>query len=238
MEDSGSVFPDTSWGVVCAVRLRDPSERRAGLETLCRRYGGPIQHFLRAAFRLGLEEARDLTQDFFLWLLEGDVLARYAPELGSFRAYLRGLLRNYGRNAMRAERRQKRGGGARALPLEAAAGAGGPDPDLEEAERAFDRAWVLDLTGRAIERLRVACARANDPRQALRWAVFEAYDLAPEEARPTYAALAERHGIGEKDVSNHLQAMRERLRREVRAELADTVASPRDLEEEWRAFLG
>lgn len=230
-----AAFPETTWGVVCAFRPRDAAERRAGMETLCRRYWAPIHRFVQAALALPPgDDAGDLTQDFFVWLLEGDVLARFVPERGSFRAYLKGLLRNYARNAVRAARREKRGGGARPVPLDDLP-QDPADPRWVEAERAFDRAWVEEVTARALERVR---ASLEGGKHAVRWALFQAYDLADRDARPSYAELAARHGLKEKDVSNHLQAARERLRREARLELGDTVASPEDLEDEWRALVG
>lgn len=223
-------FPETTWGLLCSFRPAGPEERKAGLETLCRRYWEPIRRFVAAAWSLDDHDARDLTQDFFVWLMEGEVLARFAPERGSFRAYLKGLLRNYERNAARAARRKKRGGDARAVPLDAAL----PDEKLEEAERAFDRAFALAVTARAIERVE----RSLQGKHRVRWELFQAFDLGDPGTRPSYAELAARHGIKEKDVGNHLQAAREQLRKEVILELSDTVASSDDLDEELRAVTG
>lgn len=223
-------FPETTWGLLCSFRPGGPDERRAGLETLCKRYWEPIRRFVGAAWSLGDDDASDLTQDFFVWLMEGEVLARFAPERGSFRAWLKGVLRNYERNHSRAARRQKRGGGARAVPLDAAL----PDARLNEAEQAFDRAFSLAVTTRAIQRVE----RSLQGKHRVRWELFQAFDLADPEARPSYAELAARHGIKEKDVGNHLQAAREQLRKEVLLELSDTVASSDDLDQELRAVTG
>jgi RNA polymerase sigma-70 factor (ECF subfamily) len=223
-------FPETTWGMLCGIRAQGAAERRSGMEKLCLRYRAPIARYARAAWARGDADAEDLTQEFFLWLLGSDALARFAPELGSFRAYLKGVLRNFGRNRAKAERAQKRGGKHATVSL--------IDDDVADdraadAEAAFDRAWAAEVMSRAVERTR---ARLGDAR-AEQWEIFESYDLTSG-AKPTYAELAARLGLKESDVRNALFAVREKVRAEVRAELCDTVATPRDLEAEWRSVVG
>jgi RNA polymerase sigma factor (sigma-70 family) len=234
-------FPETTWGMVS--RIKDPQrvEWRTGIETLCKRYWNPIRSYARAAWatQKNDDDANDLTQEFFLWLIEGgEALAKFDPSLGSFRNYLKGLLRNFGRNAAQAERRLKRGGGRKRLTMSEAGDApevAQDDARLAAAEQAFDEAWKKEVLARAVEKLR---ERHATGRHATKWQVFELYDLAAAEGRPTYAELAKRFGLKEKDINNHLYAMREKLRTEIRAELADTVATPRALEEEWGRIVG
>lgn len=98
-------FPNTTWGMVaCVQKPITSAERRTGMETLCRRYWAPICSYARTAWARTDEDALDLTQDFFTWLLETDVLARFEPDRGSFRHYMKGLLRNFSRNAAHAAR--------------------------------------------------------------------------------------------------------------------------------------
>jgi RNA polymerase sigma factor (sigma-70 family) len=231
-------FPETTWGMIAGIK--DPRARagwRAGIETLCRRYWTPICSYARAAWASNDDDARDLTQEFFVWLIEQPaVLEKFEPTRGSFRLYVKGLLRNFGRNADHAARRKKRGGDRKRVPLDQAPEPAQPDEALAAAERAFDEAFVRAVTERALERLR-AHFGAND-RGRVRLAVFEAYDLASPDGRPTHAAIAAKLAIKEKDVQHHLYAARDRMRDEIRAELADTVSSQRDLESEWQRFVG
>ncbi len=229
-------FPNTTWGMVLSVQKPVTSaERREGMEKLCRRYWEPIFSYARAAWAPTEEDARDLTQDFFTWLLETDVLVRFEPARGSFRHYMKGLLRNFSRNAAQAARALKRGGGKVIVPLDEALAPALADGRRAEAEAAFDRAWVAEVMKRAVERARENLATGKRAKQ---WRVFEEYDLVAEKDRPTYAALGERHGLKESDVRNALYAIREKVRDEVRAELRDTVSDPRDLEDEWRRVVG
>jgi RNA polymerase sigma factor (sigma-70 family) len=235
------MFPVTTFGLVSRLRASSAvKERRNTLETLCQRYWAPVSVYAKAAFGANDHDAQDFAQEFFAWLLDAEVLQRYTPDRGSFRSYLKGLLRNFERNRARAGRRTKRGGGLRPLSLD--------DPSNREGERdvadprdsnpglEFDRAWIGAVMSRALARLRDSSAA--DPRRALRWRVFEAYDLVSENDRPTYAALASRFDLGASQVRHALVSAREALREAVRTELSDTVADPRALEEEWSALLG
>src|SRR5436309_796860 len=88
-------FPKTIGDMV--ARARDPSAevRRLGFEELGRQYWKPIYRYARVAWAKSNEDAKDLTQAFFLWLMEGDALDRYLPGRGSFRSFLKALLRHF-----------------------------------------------------------------------------------------------------------------------------------------------
>jgi prolyl-tRNA editing enzyme YbaK/EbsC (Cys-tRNA(Pro) deacylase) len=57
-------------------------------------------------------------------------------------------------------------------------------------------------------------------------------------ARPTGAELAARLGLSPAEVEKSLYLVREDLRRELRAALAETAGDDRELEDEWRRLLG
>mgnify|MGYP003670904311 CR=1 FL=1 len=227
-------FPRTTWGVVAQVG--DTGDvRQAGLETLCHRYWKPVYCYVRSAWRSSNADAKDLTQGFFVWLVQVNVLQRYDPSQGRFRHYLKGLLRNYVRSQQSAAKRIKRGGGTRHVGLddeELALADQIPDTKSESPEQAFDRHWVEGLMERALHRARTYYAAAG---LELRVQIYEAYELA--EGEPTYAGVAGALGVKPGDVRNHLHHMRERIRIELRAELRDTVQSGGDLEQEWRELF-
>jgi len=104
----GDRFPETG-GDIRSLLGQDPSR----LELLCRRYWKPVYAYVRIAWSKGNEDAKDLTQAFFLWLMEGETLARYDAEKGGFRAYLKTLLKRFVGHEERALQRLKRGGDAR-----------------------------------------------------------------------------------------------------------------------------
>jgi len=231
--DLGGAFPPTTWGLVARIR-NDASQRQEGLEALCQRYWKPIHSYAQRAWRRGNEDSKDLTQAFFLWLIEGEVLGNYEPGRGSFRHYLKGLLRGFMRNRDAYLTRLKRGGGQRHLVLDGVT-IDPVDARTESPEEAFDRAWVEALLERATEAVKTALCEGG---HETRWRAFELYELGSPGSSPTYASVAEELGIKPSDVSNHLYAVRERLRSELRAQLRDTVGSQAQLEEEWRELFG
>jgi RNA polymerase sigma factor (sigma-70 family) len=230
-------FPETAWDVVARAQNPSAEVRRAGFEELSRRYWKPIYHFIRVAWAKPNEDAKDLVQAFFLWLLESGALGRYAPERASFRAFLKGVLRHFFQNKEEALHRLKRGGGIRFLHLDE--GFSGlesilPDPLGTDPEKAFDRIWRDHLLARALEQVK---ERARAKSQPLKFRVFEMYYLSPEPDRPTYSDVARKIGIKESEVLHFLSDLREEVRLEIRQELANVTRSSEELEEEWNAFF-
>lgn len=226
-------FPETRGDFL--ARVRDPSAevRRAGLEELARRYWKPIYSYFRLGWAKTNEDAKDLTQAFLAWLLEGDALRRYDAEKASFRTYLKTLLKRFAQHQEEARRRQKRGGGRNPAPFDVEALDRLPSGD--DPETCFDREWLRALTERAVGAVR----RQFEARgRAVAFRAFEEYDLVNPACRPTYAEVAERLGLKESDVRNHLFAVREEVRAALRRELADLARDDAELEEEWKALLG
>lgn len=227
-------FPETTAGF--SALLGDPS--RGGLETLCRRYWKPVYSFIRVSWAKSNEDAKDLTQEFFVRLLEGTALARFEPARGSFRAYLKTLLQRFVGHEEDARRALKRGGGVRVLSFDGTA----PlleeltsDPRAADPGKIFEKVWAIELVNHAIGRVR---GRYESSGRPLPFRVYEEYAFAAPEGRPTYGALAARHGIGEREVETHLSAVRDLIRVEIRAELAELTATERDLEVEWHELFG
>jgi RNA polymerase sigma-70 factor (ECF subfamily) len=221
-------------------RACDPSApiRQEGLNDLCRRYWKPVYYHLRLGWAKSNDNAKDLAQAFFLWLVESGALARYDPQRASFRTFLKTLLRHFVQNQDQALSRLKRGGGVSILPLqdtdasleELLADAQAVDPD-----QAFQKAWRSSVIARAVDRVRDALMAEG---KEMKFRVFEAYDLQTREAQPTYGSLAERFALQPTDVQHYLADVRERVRSEIRKELAETVSGREELEEEWNAFFG
>src|SRR5262245_53520526 len=179
-------FPNTTWGLI--ARFADPSvgDRREDLEALCRRYWKPVYRYVRIAWAKSNEDAKDLTQAFFAWLFEKETLARYLPERGSFRAFLKVLLSRFVSRQEEALHTLKRGGAVRILTLDdadAAIGEVEADRGTTDPWKRFDRAWGISVMQHAIESLR---ERLVSEGREMVMKAFEAYDLVPEAERPTY----------------------------------------------------
>ncbi len=234
----GRDFPLTQWSLIAGVQDSDTATRHRALESLCERYWKPVYHYIQGAWRKSPEDTKDLTQAFFLRVLEGDALQRYRPERGSFRTYLKVLLRGFAADQHDAMMALKRGGGVRLLPLESSpvpAEEFLADPSADDPERVFDRAWKKEILERAVQRTRQWFDSAG---RGAQFKAFEEYDLKETDPRPTYGEVASRLGVSESDVRNHLFSVRERLRAEIRAELSQTVSDLGQLDEEWSALFG
>ena len=223
-------FPETTWSLVARLGARE--EGRTALETLIARYWKPVYCYVRAAWGKSNEEAKDLTQAFFMWLFEDQPLASFDPDRGSFRAFLKTLLRRFVGHRERAMRRLKRGGGIRHVPL--------PDAELPELqgsdpESVFDRAWISQVVDRALEQLTETCERKE--RQVAR-VIYERFEFAPEGERPQYKQLASELSLPANEVKNHLFWAREQVRGAIRAELRETTADSKGLEAEWHVLFG
>jgi RNA polymerase sigma-70 factor (ECF subfamily) len=238
-------FADTVWGMIERARDGSPEVRQAGLDELARSYWKPVYHYLRVAWAKSNEDAKDLTQAFFLWLTDRQALARYAPERGSFRTFLKALLRHFVQHHDQALDRIKRGGGRVFIPLDqddASLAGIVPDPRALSPDDAFEKEWRNTLMSAAVERVR---RRLSAEGSGVKFRVFEAYYLnglnglhgQPDE-KPTYTAVASRLGVKEGELKHYLTDVREDVRNEIRTQLARTLTQPEDFQEEWNAFFG
>jgi RNA polymerase sigma factor (sigma-70 family) len=223
-------FPETTLGF--AGGLRNP----ATAETLCVRYWKPVYSYIRIAWAKSNEDAKDMTQAFFAWLLEEQALQRYDRERGGFRPYLKVLLRRFVGHAERDLQRIKRGGGARVFSLD---GDAPRLPELEgegaDPEKVFERVWLEELVQQSLGRVRERCVRSG---KETRFRLYEAYALAAGPTPPTYAELAARFGVTVGEVEKALYLVREELREEMRSAMAQGAGSDRDVDDDWKRILG
>jgi RNA polymerase sigma factor (sigma-70 family) len=230
---ASAAFPPTHLSVVRQARSGDPEARARAVETIAAAYWRPVYAHVRLSHRAEPADAEDLVQGFFAEALRRELFARYEPERARFRTFLRACVDAFVANERKAERRLKRGGGARAVPLDLAELEGRLASDGRDPERAFDRS-VLAI---ALERLRERCERAG---KRTHLALFERYDIAGAEgeAPPTYAALAAELGITTTQATNWLAAVRRDFRAAVLETLRDLTGNDDELRAETRALLG
>ena len=213
----------------------DGSGRQAALESLCQCYWTPLYAFVRR--RVGsAEAAQDLTQEFFLRLVEKGTVAAAMPERGRFRAYLLASVKNFLAHERERARAAKRGGGRPALSLDWAGAESRmklePADDVT-AERLYEREWATTLLERCLGRLGEEFVAAG------KGAEFEALKgtLAGGEAARPYAKIAAELGCSPEAARQAAHRLRRRYREVLRAEVAETVADPRDVDEEIRGLF-
>jgi len=225
-----SQFPTTRWTLVLAAG--DPLRRdaRSALVSLCEHYWYPLYAYLR---RRGCpaDQAQDLTQEFFVRVLEGRYLDRADPEKGRFRSFLLTSLKFFVADEEDRHRAHKRGGGA-IMSLEFSSGEERyqREPAHDETpERIFERRWALAVLDRVVEKLRNEFVRHGRPEHFERLKMF----LLGHSDAP-YAALAREMNTSEGALKVAIHRLRKRYRDLFRQEIADTVADPAEVESELR----
>ena len=206
------------------------AERRESLEELCRTYWYPLYAFLRRSGR-STHDAEDLTQEFFIRLLDGRLIGVADPARGKFRTLLLKALGQHEVDGWRADNALKRGGGVKVISI-----------DLEEAEEryisddsegtspelAFDRAWAAAVMDRTWERLRT---RYESPELAPLFAEL-APRLSGQGGEGTLADVAVRLGMKEDAVKKGFSRLRQRFGEALRKEVTETTGSREAAQEE------
>ena len=209
---------------------------RRALEALCQTYWGPIYAFVRHEGH-SAEDAEDLTQEFFARLLEKNYLEMVHPSKGRFRSFLLASLKHFLSNEWDKARAQKRGGGQTLMSIDYTAAEskyGVVEPaDNLTAEKLFDRGWALTLLERVLARLREEHMRAGKIK------VFEELKstLTGDRSSIPYAQIAKELNVTEGAVKTSVHRLRQRYRELIRAEIAETVAMPDQVEEEMRSLF-
>jgi len=227
-------FTTTHWSVVLEAQGESPAAQEA-LEKLCRMYWRPIYSFVR---RQGVapEEAEDLTQGFFAQLLERGSLGAVRKEKGRLRSYLLGALKYFLADEQRRSMAIKRGKGQRLIPLEEIRA----DERIEmepadpvTAEMIYERRWALTVLEQVLDRLK------NEYRTAGNAALFDSLkQLLPDEpGSPSQAEIAAHLGMTENALRQAFYRFRQRYQSLLREEIAHTVATPGDIEDELRHLI-
>ena len=226
-------FPRTRWSVVLAAGgAGSTQEEAAALETLCGRYWLPVYVAVRSWGR-SPEDAEDLTQAFFASLIERSALDGTAPEKGRFRSFVLKSLKNYLTNDWRDRTRQKRGGGQAVVSIDRDLGEErfeGATTKEMEPDRIFERQWATELLERTMQQLEALCRKEGKTPQ------FELLrpHLAGSEASGAYAGIAAELNISEAGARMAMFRMRDRFRRLLREEIAETVDAESSVDEEIR----
>ena len=229
---SAGRFATTHWSVVLAAGQPGSPHYQQALETLCQTYWFPLYAYLR---RQGYDthRAEDYTQAFFARLLEKHDLRLADPKRGKFRSFLLAALKYFLANELDRAQAQKRGGGQKVLPLDIENAESrytlGPAHHLSP-EKLFERSWALTVLHRAMARLQAESAAAN--KQKL-FNHLKVYLTADRDTIP-YRDMAAELNMTEGAVKVAVHRLRSRYRELLRDEIAQTVASEDQIEEEIR----
>jgi len=235
-------FVTTRWSLIVSGggSKSKEQETRAALAELCRIYWRPIFAFIcRRGY--STQDAEDLTQDFFVMILEGDWLKNADPSRGRFRSLLLKSLKNFLNDAADKIHARKRGGDVSFISWDAWMSEAPSELSMSTqtltslpAERLFDVRWAATVVERALRRLREECERKGRRRV---FDVLSAY-LTVERDDVSCASLATKSGVPKGTVKKLLYRMRQRYRWLLRDEVAQTVENPADIEDELRHLCG
>jgi RNA polymerase sigma-70 factor (ECF subfamily) len=231
-------FATTRWSLVLAAAKSQSAEEKArnALEQLCRIYWRPVFVFVcRRGY--SMENAQDLTQDFFVKILESNWLQHADVNRGRFRSLLLTSLQNFLVKASEKTRARKRGGDVEFVswddwmaeaPSQLSISA--QALDSLPAERLFDHRWATTVVEQALRRLREEC----EGKDRLRLFYALSRHLTDERDEVSYAKLSASLGVAETAVKKQLHIMRQRYRSLLRDEVAHTVENPADIQDEIR----
>ena len=237
-------FAATQWSVIKAAgdSQVDAERSRVALAQLCQTYWPPLYTFVRARGH-STHDAQDLTQAFFVYLIERKIYTRTDRQKGKFRSFLLASLKNFLADARDREQTLKRGGGHEFVPLHdsqaeiaesmfhthsaSAKGAAGED-------RLFERSWAETLVATVLDRVAEAYKAEGKENVFNTLQIFLTVGAAP---LPSYADLAVRLRIAESTLRSHVTRLRARYRELLRAEVRRTVESDADVDAELRELL-
>lgn len=218
-------FPVTQWTVLAQATLHGDEAGREALNRLCQTYWEPVrQSVLRRGWTP--HEAEDLTQSFFMHLLERGLLRRADRERGRFRAFLKTILHRFLLHELERRGAARRGGGRAEVDVGCVAEQLALDP---ETDVEFDRRWARAAMQAALDRVLEECV---DRRQRDAAGVIAPF-LGGSGELPTYEVAAARLGLGLAAFKTEVLHWRRRLREQLRAEVRRTIATPHEFEEEF-----
>ena len=235
LQEGGAIFATTHWSVVLlAAENESPEAAKAALTAICQAYWPPLYTFLRRRGQCPAN-AQDLVQAFFANLLERNSLSQVRPDKGRLRTFLLSSLQHFLANEHDRTQRFKRGGGQQIVSL---------DEHFEEAEAfllvsgdsnevCYDKNWAARLVDRAWEQLRAALVAEGKEQwlnevKPLLWGGAEA---------PLQEQVAVKLNMHPSTLRTALRRLRQRFRETLRAEVACTVSTAAEVDEELR-YIG
>ena len=223
-------FATTHWSVVLQAGQPGAPGYQQALETLCRGYWFPLYAYLR---RHGYDshQAEDCTQAFFCKVLEKQVLRLADSKRGRFRSFLLATLKNFLADERDRARAQKRGGGRKLLSIDfnEAENQYALEPaDRLSPEKLFDKSWALTVLERTMACLKTELARKNKKEFFDHLKIY----LTAEKGSIPYRDTAAELNMTEAAVRTAVHRLRRHYRKSLRDEIAQTVATEDQIDEE------
>jgi RNA polymerase sigma factor (sigma-70 family) len=225
-------FATTRWSVVLTAQDKQSSRCRQAMDGLCRTYWYPLYAFVRKQ-GCTADQAADFTQGFFARCLERDWLDSVDQSKGRFRSFLLASIKHYVSNERARQRAKKRGGGKRifSLDIETAETRYRIEPQTTTTpEQLFERQWALALLDTVLKDLQ---QQYQDVGKAEMFDLLKPCLVGQTGSLP-YSELAQKLQCTEGTVRVMVHRLKKRYRDLLRQHIADTVATPEDVESEMQ----
>jgi len=229
------LFVTTHWSVILTARHENSPGSKSALETLCQRYWYPSYAYVRRSGRTPAD-AQDLTQEFFLRLLEKDWLLAASPDQGRFRTFLLMALKRFMANEWHRSTAQKRGGLQSPLSLDttdAEQRYAGEPVTVFAPDEIYDRRWAMTLLDHALMQLQAefaAAGKASEFESMKHW-------LTADRGEIPYDQLAAALQCSEGTARVAVHRFRKRFRQLFREAIASTVSDGDDVDEELKYLV-
>ena len=233
-------FPVTRVSAIVAASSSNAEERTRAFEILIAAYWMPVYKYVRIKWNKPTEDARDLTQGFFLEAMEKNFFGRYDASKAKFRTFLRTCLDGFVANENKAASRLKRGGDMTILSLDFDGAEEqlkiGALPAANAIDDYFEKEWTRSVFTLALESFRPSMLDAG---KETHLKLFERYVLeADGDSKTSYKALANEFNLSTSDVTNYLALARREFRKIVLEKLRELTATDEEYRREARALLG
>jgi RNA polymerase sigma factor (sigma-70 family) len=229
-------FRTTNWSVVLLSAQSQLPGSKSALADLCRLYWYPLYAFVRRRGH-SAEDAEDLTQGFFLTLLERKSLRNVSPTKGKFRSFLLASLKNYLIDSFDRRNSLKRGGHIEFVGIDLESGEErylGETANSLNADGAFDARWALTLLTHVMDRLRVEYA--SQGKETLFSTLQPFLDPMNSRELPSYDEVAKRLQVSLAAAKTLIHRFRKRHSELLREEVSRTVSDPAAVDEEIHAL--
>ena len=228
-------FLTTHWSVVLAAREGVSPQAADALASLCRTYWYPLYAYIRRRGHASYD-AQDLTQEFFARLLERNFMAAVRQERGKFRWFLLSALKRFLANEWNREHAAKRNGGQSIVSLDEESAEGRyryEIPDHTTPDKLFDQSWAMTLLEQARAQLQREYTSSSRGELFDQLKIFLSGDRAPLSHAEAGAVL----GMNEGAVKVAVHRLRQRYRDCLREQIAQTVSTPAEVDEEIRQLF-
>ena len=230
-------FPATRHSAIIGTHSEDAAERKRAYAAIIAAYWKPVYKYIRVHWNKGNEDAKDLTQSFFLQAMEKTYFGIYDSGKGSFRNFLRTCVDGFVSKQHDAAQRIKRGGRVAMVSLDFETAEGElqalPLTAGTSTEEFFYKEWVRHLFSTAVEQLRDECDASGKQKH---FALLERYDL--DQTSQSYSELGAEFELPVSQVTNYLAWARRQFRRIVLDRIREISGSDEEFHREAHQVLG